>query len=35
MEMLISTALIYWIMSICLELIQSRIERHYARSKVR
>ncbi|MBY3054257.1 amino acid ABC transporter permease [Rhizobium laguerreae] len=35
MEMLISTALIYWGMSICLELIQSRIERHYARSKVR
>ncbi|WP_112714775.1 amino acid ABC transporter permease [Rhizobium sp. BK696] len=35
MEMLISAAMLYWIMSICLELIQSRIERHYARSKVR
>jgi len=29
MEMLITAALIYWIMSMCLELIQSRIERHY------
>jgi len=29
MEMLISAALIYWMMSICLELIQSRIERYY------
>jgi len=29
MEMLISAALIYWMMSICLELIQSRIESHY------
>ena len=35
MEMLISAAVIYWMLSICLELIQSRIERHYARSKVR
>jgi len=35
MEMLISAALLYWAMSICLELIQSRIERHYARSKRR
>ncbi|OWO89565.1 amino acid ABC transporter permease [Rhizobium esperanzae] len=35
MEMLISAAVIYWIMSIGLELIQSRIERHFARSKVR
>ena len=35
MEMLISAAMIYWMLSICLELIQSRIERHYARSKVR
>jgi polar amino acid transport system permease protein len=35
MEMLISASLIYWMLSICLELIQSRIERHYARSKVR
>jgi len=29
MEMLITAALIYWAMSMCLELIQSRIERHY------
>ena len=35
MEMLISAAMLYWGVSICLELIQSRIERHYARSKVR
>jgi polar amino acid transport system permease protein len=35
MEMLISAAMLYWLLSICLELIQSRIERHYARSKVR
>lgn len=35
MEMLISASLIYWLLSICLELIQSRIERHYHRSKVR
>lgn len=35
MEMLIAAAIIYWILSICLELIQSRIERHYARSKMR
>ncbi|MEO5756214.1 MAG: amino acid ABC transporter permease [Mesorhizobium sp.] len=35
MEMLISASLIYWMMSICLELIQSRIERHYGRSKIR
>lgn len=35
MEMLISAAMLYWIVSIGLELIQSRIERHYARSKVR
>ncbi|WP_417843423.1 amino acid ABC transporter permease [Thalassospira sp.] len=35
MEMLISAAMIYWILSIVLELIQSRIEKHYARSKVR
>ncbi|ADV14784.1 amine acid ABC transporter, permease protein, 3-TM region, His/Glu/Gln/Arg/opine family [Mesorhizobium australicum WSM2073] len=35
MEMLITAAIIYWIMSICLELVQSRIERHFARSKVR
>lgn len=35
LEMLITAAVIYWIMSICLELIQSRIERYFARSKVR
>jgi polar amino acid transport system permease protein len=35
MEMLITAAFIYWILSICLELIQSRIERHYSRSKMR
>ncbi|TFV37340.1 amino acid ABC transporter permease [Bradyrhizobium niftali] len=35
MEMLITAAVIYWLMSICLELIQSRIERHFARSKAR
>lgn len=35
MEMLISAAMLYWILSICLELVQARIERHYARSKVR
>ena len=29
MEMLITAALIYWALSICLELVQSRIERHY------
>ncbi len=35
MEMLISAAMLYWMLSICLEFIQSRVERHYARSKVR
>ncbi|RWD39616.1 MAG: amino acid ABC transporter permease [Mesorhizobium sp.] len=35
LEMLITVAIIYWILSICLELIQSRIERYFARSKVR
>ncbi len=30
-EMLIAAALIYWAMSICFELIQSRIERHYGK----
>ncbi|MER8880792.1 amino acid ABC transporter permease [Mesorhizobium sp. M0684] len=35
MEMLITAAIIYWIMSVCLELVQGRIERHYAKSKVR
>ena len=29
MEMLITAALIYWCLSMCLELIQSRIERYY------
>ncbi len=29
MEMLITAAMIYWVMSICLEVIQSRIERHF------
>ncbi|BAV52795.1 amino acid ABC transporter permease protein (plasmid) [Mesorhizobium loti] len=35
MEMLITAAMIYWIMSACLEVAQSRLERHLARSKVR
>ncbi len=35
MEMLIAAAIIYWIMSICLELIQSRIERHYGGRRTR
>jgi polar amino acid transport system permease protein len=35
MEMLITAAVLYWILSIILELIQARIERHYARSKKR
>lgn len=30
-EMLLTAAVIYWVMSICFELIQSRIERHYGR----
>lgn len=34
-EMLVSAAMIYWVLSMCLELIQSRIERHFARSKIR
>ncbi len=29
MEMLITAAMIYWTLTVCLELIQSRIERHY------
>ncbi|WP_298852670.1 amino acid ABC transporter permease [uncultured Ruegeria sp.] len=29
LEMLVTAALIYWAMSICLELIQSKIERHF------
>ncbi len=35
MEMLITAAMIYWILSIILEVIQSRIERHYKQSMVR
>ncbi len=35
MEMLISAALIYWMLSICLELVQSRIERHFGRRTAR
>lgn len=33
MEGLISASIIYWILSICFELIQSHIERHFARTK--
>lgn len=35
MEMLITAALIYWLLTIVLEIIQSRIERHYQQSTVR
>jgi polar amino acid transport system permease protein len=35
MEMLVTAAMIYWILSACLELVQSRIEDHFARSKKR
>lgn len=35
MEMLISAALIYWIMSMVFEALQARLERHYGRSDVR
>ncbi|RWK55909.1 amino acid ABC transporter permease [Mesorhizobium sp.] len=35
MEMLITASLIYWVMSACLEVAQSRLERHLGRSKVR
>lgn len=35
LEMLIAAAVIYWILSVCLEVVQSRIERYYARSKIR
>jgi polar amino acid transport system permease protein len=31
MEMLISAAAIYWLMSIALEIVQSRLERHFGR----
>ncbi|CDX52777.1 Polar amino acid ABC transporter, inner membrane subunit [Mesorhizobium plurifarium] len=35
MEMLMAVAFIYWILSACMEFIQARIERYYARSKIR
>lgn len=35
MEMLITAAMIYWILSACLEVGQSRLERYFGRSKVR
>lgn len=35
LEMLIAASVLYWIMSIVLELIQKRIEAHYAKSLVR
>lgn len=35
MEMLITAAMLYWVLSILLELAQARIERHYARSRRR
>jgi len=35
MEMLVTAAMIYWIMSACLEVAQSRLERHFARSTMR
>lgn len=34
-EMLITASIIYWVMSICFELIQARIERHYKKTDVR
>jgi polar amino acid transport system permease protein len=34
-EMLIAAALIYWVMSICFELIQSRLESHYGKGSKR
>ena len=34
-EMLTTAAIIYWLMSIGLELIQARMERHYGRAYVR
>ncbi len=34
-EMMITASLIYWLFSICLELIQGRIERYYGRAHVR
>ncbi|RWL09261.1 amino acid ABC transporter permease [Mesorhizobium sp.] len=35
LEMLLSASLIYWILTILLELLQSRIELHYNKSKVK
>lgn len=35
LEMLITAAIVYWIMSAVFELIQSRIERHYGKSDLR
>ncbi|PBB28968.1 amino acid ABC transporter permease [Mesorhizobium sp. WSM3882] len=35
MEMLIAASLLYWVLSICFELVQARIESHFNRSKVR
>ncbi len=35
LEMLITAAIIYWLISIAFELIQARIERHYGKSQVR
>ena len=34
-EMLITAAFIYWMLSICLEFMQSRIEEHFGRSQNR
>ncbi|MEO0912409.1 MAG: amino acid ABC transporter permease [Pseudomonadota bacterium] len=34
-EMLITASLVYWVMSICFELIQARIERHYGKAHAR
>lgn len=35
MEMLVTVALLYWTITVILETIQSRIERHYRRSTIR
>ncbi len=35
LEMLITAALVYWLISIMFELIQARIERHYGKSLIR
>ena len=34
-EMLITAAIVYWIISVVFELIQARIERHYGKSEIR